>query len=1008
MKKAPGGFTLVSAEAKLDDHAWLSSRNYELITDETRAREWCGSLGKGDVMGADWETDRLNRFTGPLPVGLALSKGEGVAAYLPIHHITDPGLNLSEGFVEDLVRRLDGAGVVSCFWNYIYDSSVHLKRWKLELANWEDAMVATWVHNPSVREYGLKASVRRLLGTPTIDYESVVTGRKFQELSPREATAYPCSDADHTRAIWLKVSTDPWFKAQENVYRLIEKPFLLVLRDEVDGGCVIDVPYFEQLAAEMGDVDPETELPVSGRLKAAHDRVMARAGRAINLSSTAQIAKLLTDMQVPVEEKTDGGQLATGAEVLAKYAAAYPICKDITDYRKVEWAKANIVDKLLAAAGHFGSPWAHFPFKQCGAPTGRMACGGDGSDRKKTARAYDSGVFPINAQAIPTFDARDPVVPDLRRGFIPCPANEAGADEWVWVALDYGQLQLRIATNFSGEPYWVNTFRDTGVDEDGNKRNDIHLANARAAYGARVGKDKRDMGKTMNFATLFQAEAPTVAKHGNISEALAEQMIGNFRRTTPVLQQWISRMKQHGRQHRWIATEFGRRRPLDMYFHPTKPDKWREAEGERMAVNCYDSETEALTQRGWVKGFDLTEADVLLTKNPGTGTLEWQKIAALHKFPDYNGPVHRWESKSFSAVTTPEHRWLVDAWEGKGSGRKLAQRIRLSKDFRFGGMDRIHRTGDFEGAEKVKFPDALVELAGWFLTDGYFVRPKHSTAARVGFCQSLRANPEKVTCILKALARLGVKHGFLTDKRTECAHMLASGPIAVWLRRQFPTRLLTPAFLRALTRGQLKLLLDTMVSGDGWRSGKTAFCCKSAIAADSFQMLVTLCGSASSRVYRDMRGYAPKSRKLKNVPRMTGCWVVTILKRHRAQVFKRQAAVTVGPCPVWCPTVPNGFFMVRRRGQVYASGNTPVQGTEADIFKLAAARVYKLCKDRWPGLVRQVLWVHDELDLRIHKSVVDEALPLIKAAMEVSASHWPVPLVVDVGVGTNWSDAKNH
>jgi DNA polymerase-1 len=87
--------------------------------------------------------------------------------------------------------------------------------------------------------------------------------------------------------------------------------------------------------------------------------------------------------------------------------------------------------------------------------------------------------------------------------------------------------------------------------------------------------------------------------------------------------------------------------------------------------------------------------------------------------------------------------------------------------------------------------------------------------------------------------------------------------------------------------------------------------------------------------------------------------------------------------------------------------NMPVQGTEADVAKVAAYRVYKLVRDRgWTDLVRQMLWVHDELVLAVHRSVIEEALPAIVQAMEVSIKAWPVKLTVSAGRGDSWANAK--
>jgi DNA polymerase-1 len=81
--------------------------------------------------------------------------------------------------------------------------------------------------------------------------------------------------------------------------------------------------------------------------------------------------------------------------------------------------------------------------------------------------------------------------------------------------------------------------------------------------------------------------------------------------------------------------------------------------------------------------------------------------------------------------------------------------------------------------------------------------------------------------------------------------------------------------------------------------------------------------------------------------------------------------------------------------------NTPIQGTAADILKLAMIALGE--GDVVPG-ARMILTVHDELVFEVPAAKVAEAEPLIKAAME-GALALDVPLEVDVGHGSNWGEA---
>ncbi len=84
--------------------------------------------------------------------------------------------------------------------------------------------------------------------------------------------------------------------------------------------------------------------------------------------------------------------------------------------------------------------------------------------------------------------------------------------------------------------------------------------------------------------------------------------------------------------------------------------------------------------------------------------------------------------------------------------------------------------------------------------------------------------------------------------------------------------------------------------------------------------------------------------------------------------------------------------------------NTPLQGSAADLIKVAMRRIHDAL--RAEGLrTRMLLQVHDELVFEAPEDEVERVRPLVKGLME-GAATLSVPLVVDVGVGRNWLEAK--
>ena len=83
--------------------------------------------------------------------------------------------------------------------------------------------------------------------------------------------------------------------------------------------------------------------------------------------------------------------------------------------------------------------------------------------------------------------------------------------------------------------------------------------------------------------------------------------------------------------------------------------------------------------------------------------------------------------------------------------------------------------------------------------------------------------------------------------------------------------------------------------------------------------------------------------------------------------------------------------------------NMPIQGTAADMIKLAMINIHKsLEKNKFKS--KMVLQVHDELVFDAHKNEIDDLIPLVKQLME-EALPLNVPVLVETGVGDNWLDA---
>jgi DNA polymerase-1 len=103
------------------------------------------------------------------------------------------------------------------------------------------------------------------------------------------------------------------------------------------------------------------------------------------------------------------------------------------------------------------------------------------------------------------------------------------------------------------------------------------------------------------------------------------------------------------------------------------------------------------------------------------------------------------------------------------------------------------------------------------------------------------------------------------------------------------------------------------------------------------------------------------------------------------------------------PEINSQDAVARNRAEREAM-NTPLQGTAADLLKLAMVKTHHRLK-REKMKTRMILTVHDELVFESPEAEVNDAREIIRAEME-SVYPLKVPLKVDIGVGKNWKEAK--
>jgi DNA polymerase-1 len=103
------------------------------------------------------------------------------------------------------------------------------------------------------------------------------------------------------------------------------------------------------------------------------------------------------------------------------------------------------------------------------------------------------------------------------------------------------------------------------------------------------------------------------------------------------------------------------------------------------------------------------------------------------------------------------------------------------------------------------------------------------------------------------------------------------------------------------------------------------------------------------------------------------------------------------------PSIKDRNFNVRHRAEREAI-NMPIQGTASDIVKIAMLKVDAALR-RENLKTQMIMQVHDELLLESPEAEVEKAMEIVRREME-SAVEIDVPLLVEVGAGDNWMNAK--
>ncbi|MEC8683527.1 MAG: DNA polymerase I, partial [Bacteroidota bacterium] len=299
----------------------------------------------------------------------------------------------------------------------------------------------------------------------------------------------------------------------------IEIPLVQVLADMELEGINLDQEFLGSLSEALNN--DITSLEKS---------IYEEAGEEFNIGSPKQLGEILFDKLKLVDKpkKTRTGQYSTAEDVLSYLAPDHEIVQHVLDYRGLSKLKSTYVDALPAQV-NAKTGRVHTDYMQTVAATGRLSSNNP------------------NLQNIPIRTERGRQV---RKAFVP--RNE----DYVLLAADYSQIELRIIAALSQEETMMKAFQEG---------EDIHASTAAKVFNVpidEVTREQRSNAKTVNFGIIYGVSAFGLSNQTDLSRSESKELIDTYYKTYPKLRNYISEQVDFARENGYVSTVLGRRRYL--------------------------------------------------------------------------------------------------------------------------------------------------------------------------------------------------------------------------------------------------------------------------------------------------------------------------------------------------------------------------------------------------------------------------------------------------------------
>lgn len=407
----------------------------------------------------------------------------------------------------------------------------------------------------------------------------------------------------------IQLGQQEWFDSIQEVYRAAAE---IVGRDVMPG-------YLKALKDIFVSNDPNNLLPgqilvAEGRAKIHYpDPKGVTKVRGMDfpmvydVESPQQLGKLFQEMDVPGLKFTEkSGQVVTRKEelerIIEEAEERFPFMKKIRRFRETSKALSSYLRPMLEAREPSDNT-IRINFKQQGTDTGRFSTPAKERESQDVV-THQVGWPEINFQAIPR--SGDPSRPACMSRMRECVVARPG---FKIVAIDFSGEELRLVTNLSREPKWLDEFfhcsgcgrnfpKGDGVvtppppparcpNCGSDKIGDLHTLTALEIFGQDAinkpdWKERRGNAKGVNFGLCYGGGGDAVVRATGCDKNEGWRIKQQFDGTYAILKRWWETTKEFGRKHGYVLTAFGRRYPVPDINH--QDGFWR-SKAERNSIN---------------------------------------------------------------------------------------------------------------------------------------------------------------------------------------------------------------------------------------------------------------------------------------------------------------------------------------------------------------------------------------------------------------------------------------